>query len=68
MKYYTTHQAAKYLSDKVHFADPDIKLNTKFIKRLREEVRLVPRKRSFIGQPLYSKKQLDTYAYELNPR
>lgn len=64
MKYYTRRQAAHWLKFRVHYGDPSVHMNTRFLKRLKNECRLLPAKHTIFGDR-YSEKQLKTYANEM---
>lgn len=67
MRYLSRHQAVKFLRYRVKFQDKSIKINGKYLKRLNEECRLLPKKHGLFG-PKYSKDQLLHYVDEVRPR
>lgn len=65
--YYSRRSAAKWLSQHVNHLNHKIKINAAYLKRLEQECRLLPAKSGIFGK-CYSRKQLEKYVAETQPR
>lgn len=66
-KYFNNRQAAAWLKKRVHFESDEVTMNTRFVKRLQDECRLLPAKKTLFGKR-FTLAQLQTYAQEVKPR
>ena len=66
-KYVSMRKATKYLKENAVFEDKSLKVNKRFVKRLRDECRLLPVKSGLFGAR-YSMQQLEKYVEEVHPR
>lgn len=65
--YYTRRSAAKWLARHANLLNHKIKINAAYLKRLEQECRLLPAKSGIFGKR-YSRKQLEKYVAETQPR
>ena len=65
--YYSRRSAAKWLAQHVSHLNHKIKINATYLKRLEQECRLLPAKSGIFGKR-YSRKQLEKYVAETQPR
>lgn len=64
---FSTRGAAHWLNRHAHLSDSNLKINTRYVKRLNRECRLLPEARGFFGRR-YTLEQLKKYADEVRPR
>ena len=67
MRYLSTNQAVDWLKQNATFANPDLVINKKFMKKLDDTCRLLPDKVTFFKK-YYSIKHLRQYAKDVKPR
>lgn len=65
--YYSRRSAAKWLARHVNHLNHKIRINASYLKRLEQECRLLPAKSGIFGKR-YSRKQLEKYVAETQPR
>lgn len=64
---FSARGAARWLNRHAHLGDSNFQINTRYVRRLNRECRLLPETRGFFGRR-YTLEQLKKYADEVKPR